>query len=66
VVLELLDHMRSMEVKTAERVSLTALGQSQALEGTTVSRPAETYAAVLLTPIIAKLRLKSRAFRLVW
>jgi DNA-binding transcriptional LysR family regulator len=54
--LELLDHVRGMG-EAAGRVSLTALGQSQALEGTISISASETYAAVLLPPIIAKLRL---------
>jgi DNA-binding transcriptional LysR family regulator len=53
--LELLDHVRDMG-EAAGRVSLTALGQSQALEGTICISASETYAAVLLPPIIAKLR----------
>ena len=54
--LELLDHVRVMG-EAAGRVSLTALGQSQILEGTICISASETYAAVLLPPIIAKLRL---------
>lgn len=54
--LELLDHVRAMG-EAAGRVSLTALGQSQALEGTICISASETYAAVLLPPIIAKLRI---------
>jgi DNA-binding transcriptional LysR family regulator len=53
--LELLDHVRDMG-EAAGRVSLTALGQSQALEGTISISASETYAAILLPPIIAKLR----------
>jgi DNA-binding transcriptional LysR family regulator len=53
--LELLEHVRNMG-EAAGRVSLTALGQSQALEGTICISASETYAAVLLPPIIAKLR----------
>ncbi len=53
--LELLDHVRDMG-EAAGRVSLTALGQSQALEGTICISASETYAVVLLPPIIAKLR----------
>ena len=53
--LELLEHVRDMG-EAAGRVSLTALGQSQALEGTICISASETYAAVLLPPIIAKLR----------
>lgn len=54
--LELLDHVRHMG-EAAGRVSMTALGQSQALEGTICISASETYAAVLLPPIIAKLRI---------
>lgn len=53
--LELLDHVRDMG-EAAGRVSMTALGQSQAIEGTISISASETYAAVLLPPIIAKLR----------
>lgn len=53
--LELLEHVRDMGA-AAGRVSLAALGQSQALEGTISISASETYAAVLLPPIIAKLR----------
>jgi DNA-binding transcriptional LysR family regulator len=53
--MELLVHVRDMG-DAAGRVSLTALGQSQALEGTICISASETYAAVLLPPIIAKLR----------
>lgn len=53
--LELLDHVRDMG-DAAGRVSLTALGQSQALAGKISISASETYAAVLLPPIIAKLR----------
>ncbi|WP_108861507.1 LysR family transcriptional regulator [Ruegeria sp. Alg231-54] len=54
--LELLDHVRDMG-EAAGRVSMTALGQSQALEGTICISASETYAAVLLPPVIAKLRI---------
>ena len=54
--LELLDHVRDMG-EAAGRVSLTALGQSQALEGTICISASETYASVLLPAIITKLRL---------
>ncbi len=53
--LELLDHVREMGL-AAGRVSLAALGQSQAIEGTICISASEIYAAVLLPPIIAKLR----------
>lgn len=54
--LELLEHVRDMGA-AAGRVSMTALGQSQALEGTICISASETYATVLLPPIIAKLRI---------
>jgi DNA-binding transcriptional LysR family regulator len=54
--LELLEHVRDMG-EAAGRVSMTALGQSQAIEGTICISASETYAAVLLPPIIAKLRI---------
>jgi DNA-binding transcriptional LysR family regulator len=54
--LELLDHVRSMG-EAANRVSMTAFGQSQSIEGTVCISASETYAAILLPPIIAKLRL---------
>ncbi|AGI67554.1 LysR family transcriptional regulator [Octadecabacter antarcticus 307] len=60
--LELLDHVRDMG-EAAGRVSLTALGQSQALEGTICISASETYAAVLLPPIIAKLRIMEPAIQ---
>lgn len=53
--LELLDHVRDMG-EAAGRVSLAALGQSQALEGTISISASETYATVLLPPLVAKLR----------
>jgi DNA-binding transcriptional LysR family regulator len=53
--LELLDHVRAMG-DAANRVSLTAAGQSQSIEGSISIAASETYAAILLPPIIAKLR----------
>ncbi|MGB3147987.1 MAG: LysR family transcriptional regulator [Paracoccaceae bacterium] len=53
--LELLGHVREMGA-AAGRVSLVAQGQSQALDGTICISASETYATVLLPPIIAKLR----------
>jgi DNA-binding transcriptional LysR family regulator len=53
--LELLDHVRAMG-DAANRVSLTAAGQSQSIEGTISIAASEIYAAMLLPPIIAKLR----------
>lgn len=55
--MELLEHVRGMG-EAAGRVSLAALGQSQALEGSISISASETYAAVLLPPIIAKLRIE--------
>ncbi len=54
--LELLEHVRAMG-DAAGRVSITALGQSQALKGTICISASETYAAVLLPSIIARLRI---------
>jgi DNA-binding transcriptional LysR family regulator len=53
--LELLDHVRAMG-EAAGRVSLTAFGQSQSIEGKICISASEIYAAILLLPIIAKLR----------
>ncbi len=53
--LELLEHVRAMG-SAANRVSLLAAGQSQSIEGTISIAASETYAAILLPPIIAKLR----------
>ncbi|MBL4812840.1 MAG: LysR family transcriptional regulator [Rhodobacteraceae bacterium] len=53
--LELLEHVREMG-HAAGRMPLAALGQSQAIAGTICISASETYAAVLLPPIIAKLR----------
>ena len=53
--LELLDHVRAMG-EAANRVSLTAAGQAQSIEGTIRIAASEIHAAVLLPPIVAKLR----------
>jgi DNA-binding transcriptional LysR family regulator len=53
--LELLDHVRAMG-EAAIRVSLAAAGQSQSIEGTICIAASEVHAAMLLPPIIAKLR----------
>lgn len=53
--LDLLEHVRAMGA-AANHVSLTALGQSQSIEGTISISASETYAAVLLPRIVAKLR----------
>lgn len=53
--LELLDHVRAM-ADAANRMSLTASGQSQSLEGSICISASEVYAAHFLPPFIAKLR----------
>jgi len=53
--LELLDHVRSMG-EAAGRVSLTAAGQSQSIEGQVCIAASEVYAAHLLPSILVKLR----------
>jgi DNA-binding transcriptional LysR family regulator len=52
---ELLDHVRAMG-DAANRMSLSAAGQSQSIEGTVCIAASETYAAFLLPPILVKLR----------
>lgn len=52
---ELLEHVREMG-DAAGRVSRAALGQSQALDGNISISASETYATVLLPPLVAKLR----------
>jgi DNA-binding transcriptional LysR family regulator len=54
--LDLLDHVRAMG-EAAGRVSLTAGGQAQSIEGNICVTASEIYAAYLLPPIVAKLRL---------
>jgi DNA-binding transcriptional LysR family regulator len=54
--LELLEHVRAMG-NAANLVSLSAMGQSQSIEGTVRIAASEIHAAILLPPIIAKLRL---------
>lgn len=61
--MELLEHVRGMG-EAAGRVSMTALGQSQSIEGTISISASETYAAVLLPPILAKLRLQEPGIRI--
>lgn len=56
--LELLDHVRAMG-DAAGRVSLTAGGQTQAIEGNICITASEIYSAWLLPPIVAKLRLNA-------
>jgi DNA-binding transcriptional LysR family regulator len=53
--LDLLDHVRAMGV-AASQVSLVAAGHSQSIEGTICIAASETHAAMLLPPVIAKLR----------
>jgi len=53
--LELLDHVRGMG-DAATRVSLSASGRSQSIEGPICITASEVYAAFLLPPIITKLR----------
>ena len=53
--LELVEHVRAMG-DAASRVSLTASGQSQSIEGTIRITTTEVYAAFVLPPMIAKLR----------
>lgn len=53
--LDLLDHVRAMG-DAAGRVSLAAAGQSQSIEGTICIAASETHAAMLLAPVIMKLR----------
>ena len=53
--LELVEHVRAMG-DAAGRVSLTASGQSQTIEGTICITTTEVYAAFILPPIVAKLR----------
>ena len=52
---ELLEHVRGMG-EAATRVSLSASGQSQSIEGSICITASEVYAAFLLPPIITKLR----------
>jgi DNA-binding transcriptional LysR family regulator len=52
---DLLEHVRAMGT-AANRVSLAASGQSQAIEGTIRITASEVHAALLLPPIVAKLR----------
>ncbi len=53
--LELLEHVRNMG-EAASRVSLSASGQSQAIEGKIKITASEVYSAYLLPPILKKLR----------
>ena len=60
--LELLDHVRAMG-EAAGQLSLSALGQTQSIDGTISISASETYAAALLPPIIAKLRAQHPGIR---
>lgn len=53
--LELVEHVRSMG-EAATRVSLTASGQSQSIEGTVSISATEVASAYILPPIVAELR----------
>lgn len=53
--LELVDHVRAMS-EAASRVSLTASGQSQSIEGTVCVSATEVAAAYVLPPIVTRLR----------
>jgi len=53
--LDLLDHVRTMS-EAANRVSLTASGQSQTIEGSISITASEVIAAFLLPPLLARLR----------
>jgi DNA-binding transcriptional LysR family regulator len=53
--LELLEHVRAMG-DAANRLSLTASGQSQVIEGSICISASEVHATFLLPPIIARLR----------
>jgi DNA-binding transcriptional LysR family regulator len=52
---DLLEHVRAMG-NAATRLSLSATGQSQSIEGVVVISASEVHAAMLLPPILAKLR----------
>lgn len=53
--LELLDHVRSMR-DAANRISLTASGQSQTIEGTVRITASDIFSVYLLPPVLARLR----------
>jgi DNA-binding transcriptional LysR family regulator len=54
--LELVEHVRAMG-NAATRISLTAAGQAEALEGTVCITASELISAYLLPPVVARLRL---------
>lgn len=60
---DLLEHVRSMG-EAANRVSLAAAGQSQAIEGTVCIAASEVHAAMVLPPIVAKLRRSEPGLRI--
>lgn len=60
--LELVEHVRAMG-DAAARVSLTASGQSQAIEGTVRITATEATAAFVLPPLVAQLRRAEPAIR---
>lgn len=53
---ELLEHVRAMG-NAASKISLTAMGQSQSIDGSICIAASEIYASLVLPPIIANLRL---------
>ena len=53
--LELVEHVRHMG-EAAARVSLTAFGQSHAIEGTVTITASEVYSTYLLPPVLTELR----------
>jgi DNA-binding transcriptional LysR family regulator len=61
--IELLEHVRAMGT-AASRVSLAASGQSTVIEGSIRITASEIHAALLLPPIIAKLRLAQPGIRI--
>jgi len=56
--IDLLEHVRAMG-EAAGRVSLTASGRSETIEGTIAITASEVYSAHLLPPILARLRRKA-------
>lgn len=53
--LELLDHVRAMR-DAASRVSLTASGRSQTIEGTVLITASDIFSAYVLPPVVKKIR----------
>ncbi len=60
---ELLAHVRAMG-EAASRISLSAAGQTQSIEGTIRITASEAHAAILLPPILAKLRRREPGIRI--